>query len=180
MARRIWLAGIGAYGRAFEEGRDMVRGLSGDLSDKTSEAFESLAEKGERIEIAAKVKGAQLAGKASEMTDGLQSSLALDDRIQAMRNRLSGNGTEDRVEALEAQLARIETKLDALIKAQATPAAKGTTTKRTTTQRTSKTTAKKAPAKKTAAKTTTTKKTPAKKTPAKKSPAKKTTPKKSG
>ena len=86
MARRIWLAGIGAYGRAFEEGRDMMRGLSGDISDKTTNAFEALAEKGEEIEMAAKMKGVQLAGKASSLSGDVQSTLAIDDRIQAMRD----------------------------------------------------------------------------------------------
>ncbi len=140
MARRIWLAGIGAYGRAFEEGRDMAQRLSGDLSDKTSGAFDQLAERGEKIEMAAKVKGAQLAGKASGLTEELQSTLAIDDRIAAMRERLSGN---DRVEALEAKVASLEAKLEKLLAAQGTAAAKKSSTKRTTTQRT-----KKAPAKK--------------------------------
>ena len=75
---------------AFEEGRDMMRGLSGDLSDKTSNAFETLAEKGEQIEMAAKMKGVQLAGKASSLSGDVQSTLAIDERIQAMRDRLSG------------------------------------------------------------------------------------------
>lgn len=149
MARRIWLAGIGAYGRAFEEGRDMMKGLSGDLSDKTSNAFETLAEKGEQIEMAAKMKGAQLAGKASSLSGDVQSSLAIDERIQAMRDRLSGGGSDDRVAALEARLERMEAKLDRLVAAEA---ARAKAPKRATTQRTKKAPAKKAPAKRTAAK----------------------------
>ncbi|MGB3455018.1 MAG: phasin family protein [Litorimonas sp.] len=151
MARRIWLAGIGAYGRAFEEGRDMVKGLSGDLSDKTSNAFEQLAERGEKIEMAAKVKGAQLAGKASSLTDEVSSTLAIDERIAAMRDRLSGGGSEDRIAALEAKLSSIEAKLDKVLASQAP---KKASTKRTTTQRTKKAPVKKPAAKKPAAKTT--------------------------
>ena len=161
MARRIWLAGIGAYGRAFEEGRDMVRGLSGDISDKTSNAFDTLAEKGEKIEMAAKMKGVQLAGKASNLSGEVQNTLAIDDRIQAMRDRLSGAGGDDRIAVLEARLERMEAKLDRLVAAEA---ARAKAPKRASTTRTKKTTAKKAPAKK---------------APAKKAPAKKTT-KKSG
>lgn len=143
VARRIWLAGIGAYGKAFEEGRDRMKGLGGDISGKTSDAFETLAEKGERIEMAAKVKGAQLAGKASDLGDDIQSSLAIEDRIKAMRDRLKGHGSDDRHDAIEARLTSIEAKLDMLLKAPAT--------KRATTTRT-----KKAPAKKAAVKKTTT------------------------
>ena len=142
-ARRIWHAGIGAYGKAFEEGRDRVKGLSHNLSETTSEAFESLAEKGEKIEMAAKIKGAQLAGKASGIGSDLQANLAIDERIQGMRDRLSGGGNDT---AIDARLASIEAKLDALIAMQ-TPA-KTPSKKRTTTTRT-----KKAPAKKAAPKT---------------------------
>lgn len=131
MARKIWLAGIGAYGKAFEEGRDMVKGLGGNLSSGTTDMFENLAEKGEQLEMAAKVKGVQLAGKASE----LRSDMGIEDRIQAMRDRLSGGSSDDRMDAIEAHLASIEAKLDTLIKASAKP-------KRATTTRTKKTPAK--------------------------------------
>lgn len=151
VARRIWLAGIGAYGKAFEEGRDRVKGLSGGLSGKTSDAFETLAEKGERIEMAAKVKGAQLAGKASDLGDDIQSTLAIEDRIQAMRDRLTGHGSDGRHDAIEARLTSIEAKLDKLLKASAP--AKAPAKKRATTTRTKKAPVKKAPAKTTAKKT---------------------------
>ena len=162
MARRIWLAGIGAYGRAFEEGRDMMRGLSGDLSDKTSNAFDALAEKGEEIEKAAKMKGAEIAGKATSFSGDVQSSFAVDERIQAMRDRLSGGGSDARITALESRLERMEAKLDRLVAAEA---ARAKAPKRATTTRTQKTTT----AKKPVAKKTTTKKTTAKKSTPKKS-----------
>lgn len=122
-----------------------MKGLGGDISGKSSEAFETLAEKGERIEMAAKVKGAQLAGKASNLGEDIQSSLAIEDRIKAMRDRLKGQGSDDRHDAIEARLTSIEAKLDLLLKAP--------TTKRATTTRT-----KKAPVKKTVAKSTSKKK----------------------
>lgn len=147
-ARRIWLAGIGAYGKAFEEGRDRVRGLGNNLNESTSDAFETLAEKGEKIEMAAKMKGAQLVGKASglgsDLRSEIQSNLAIDERIQAMRDRLSGGGSSD--DAIEVRLASIEAKLDMLIAAQ-TPAKKPSP-KRATTTRTKKAPVKKAAPKK--------------------------------
>lgn len=150
MARRIWLAGIGAYGKAFEESRDAIRGFGSNVSGTTSDMFENLAEKGEKIEMAAKIKGAQLAGKASD----LNANLGIDERIQAMRDRLSGGDDDDRIAAVEARLSAIETKLDMLIKQTAKP--KRATPKRASTTRTrktpAKTTAKKPAAKSTAAK----------------------------
>lgn len=172
MARKIWLAGIGAYGKAFEEGRDMVKGMRGNLGGTTSDVFETLAEKGEQLETAAKVRGAQLAGKASD----LREDLGIEDRIQAMRDRLGSGSTEDRIDALEARLVGIETKLDALIKASAKPKPKRATTTRTTTAK--KPVAKKPAAKKPAAKKPAARKTAAKKTAAKKTTTRKTTAKK--
>jgi len=165
MARRIWLAGIGAYGKAFEESRDAIRGFSGNIGGTTSDVFESLAEKGEKLETAAKARGAKIAGKASDLND----SLGIDDRIQAMRDRLSGGSSDDRIDVVETRLTSIEAKLDALLKASASP-------KRATTTR--KTTAKKAPAKKAPAKKAAAKKAPVKKAPAKKTAAKTTAAKK--
>lgn len=148
MARRIWLAGIGAYGRAFEEGRDMVKGLGAKVPGAGSDMFEKLAEKGESLEMAAKIKGMQIAGKASELTDDIKSTVAVEDRIAAMRARLGGGGLDDRIDAVEERLARIEAKLDTLLAGSV----KKPSTKRTTTTRTKKAPTKKAPAKKAAAK----------------------------
>lgn len=136
VARRIWLAGIGAYGKAFEEGKDTLKGLTGG----TSGVFDDLAAKGEKIQQAAMVKGAQLAGKASDLKDDINA----EERISAMRARLLGGGSGDRIDAVEARLASIEDKLDALLKMQTKPTPKRAATRRTTT--TKKTAAKKKPA----------------------------------
>lgn len=153
-ARRIWLAGIGAYGKAFEEGVGALRGLGGSVSGTTSEAFESLAEKGESIENAAKMKGMEIAGKSGVFE--------IDDRIKAMRERLAenvpnlsslggrgglgsqaGKGSRDeRLEAIEMKLDTIEAKLDALLKAAAPK-------RRAATQKSKPVAAKKSNAKKT-------------------------------
>jgi len=51
-ARRIWLAGIGAYGRAFTEAQEAFK----DMSGGTSRVFEELVKKGEDIEEAVSSK----------------------------------------------------------------------------------------------------------------------------
>jgi len=50
--RKIWLAGIGAYGRAFAEAKGAVDSLTG----KGSEVFDELVQKGEVLEAVGKYK----------------------------------------------------------------------------------------------------------------------------
>lgn len=134
-ARRIWLAGIGAYGRALTE----AKGAVDDLSGKSSEVFEGLVQKGEMLEKVVEHKGKEMLDKS-----GIK-DFDINDRIKNMRERLSG-GKEDRVSELEAQVAELNAKLDALLKAQAKPARKTAAKKKTTTT-TKRTTTKKTPPK---------------------------------
>jgi polyhydroxyalkanoate synthesis regulator phasin len=132
-ARRIWLAGIGAYGRALTE----AKGAVDDLSGKSSQVFEDLVQKGEMLEKVVEYKGKEMLEKS-----GVK-DFDINDRIKAMREKLSGSKGE-RVAELEAQVAELNAKLDALQKAQSKPkpkrktTPKKTTTKRTTTKRTPK------------------------------------------
>lgn len=158
-ARRIWLAGIGAYGRAFTEAQEALK----DVTGKGSEVFDELVQKGEMLEMVGKAKGKEALEKAQipsfDMPD-----FDIDDRIKAMRSRLSRGGKdgaedavyEDRLAAVEAKLDRILDLLEPKKQARKKPV------KRATTTRTKKPAAKKPTAKKTAAK---------------KAPAKKATPK---
>ena len=50
-ARRIWLAGIGAYGRAFTEAQEAIK----DVTGKGSEIFDELVQKGEMLETMGKI-----------------------------------------------------------------------------------------------------------------------------
>jgi len=59
-ARRIWLAGIGAYGRAYTEAKDAVK----DAAGKGSGAFNDLVQKGEMLETVGKAKGKEILEKA--------------------------------------------------------------------------------------------------------------------
>ncbi len=136
-ARRIWLAGIGAYGRALTE----AKGAVDDLTGKSSEVFEDLVQKGEMLEKVVEYKGKEMIEKS-----GVK-DFDINDRIKAMREKLSG-GKGGRVEELEAQVAALNAKLDALQKSQSKPAPK-----------------RKTPVKKTTAKKATTKKTTTKRTP---------------
>lgn len=126
-ARRIWLAGIGAYGRALTE----AKGAVDDLTGKSSEVFEDLVQKGEMLEKVVEYKGKEMLDK-SRIKD-----FDINDRIKAMRERLSG-GKGDRVSDLEAEVEALKAKLDALEKAKTAPQKKKPAAKKktTTTQRT--------------------------------------------
>lgn len=143
-ARRIWLAGIGAYGRAFTEAQEALK----DVTGKGSEVFDDLVQKGEMLEMVGKAKGKEALEKAQipsfDMPD-----FDIDDRIKAMRSRLSRSGKdevgtaeyEDRLTAIEAKLDRILDLLEPKKPARKKPV------KRVTTTRTKKPVAKKAPKK---------------------------------
>lgn len=155
-ARRIWLAGVGAYGRAFSEAQEALK----DVTGKGSEIFDDLVKKGEVIEKVVEVKGKSMMDKASVP------SFDLDDRIQAMRSRLSRGDADDN--DFEERLSAVEAKLDKIIallepkkpvkKPVKKPAKKASTKRATTTRTTKKAAPKKKPAKKTATKKTTSKK----------------------
>lgn len=140
-ARRIWLAGVGAYGRAFSEAQEALK----DVTGKGSEIFDELVKKGEGIEKVVEVKGKSMMDKAPVP------NFDLDERIQAMRSRLSrgdtGNDFEERLSAVEAKLDKIIQLLEPKKKSVKKPVKKAST-KRTTTVRTKKMTAKKTPVKK--------------------------------
>jgi len=133
-ARRIWLAGIGAYGRAFTEAQEALK----DVTGKGSEVFDELVKKGEMLEMVGKAKGKEALEKAHipsfDMPD-----FDLDDRIKAMRARLSRGGDsavvsddfEDRLSAIEAKLDKILTIIEPKKPARKAPAKKRATTKRT-------------------------------------------------
>lgn len=116
-ARRIWLAGIGAYGRAYTETKEAIK----DASGEASEVFDSLVQKGEMLEMAVGMKSKEVIGKAGVP------DLHLDDRIKKMRERLKKANVFDRDEPtpvshdVEARLSAIEAKLDAILDAMGGP-----------------------------------------------------------
>lgn len=123
-ARRIWLAGIGVYGRAFTEAQETLKDVTGGASD----VFDSLVQKGEMIEMAVDAKRKDMMGKVPSFDIP---DMDMSERLQKMRSRLQrGDERSD----IEERLDRIEAKLDTLIKMS--EPAKKTTSRRTKTNRT--------------------------------------------
>ncbi len=168
-ARRIWLAGIGAYGRAFAEAQEALK----EVTDKGGDIFDDLVQKGEMIEKVVEYKGKEMLEKTREKTRDFGDidvpSLDIDDRIKRMRSRLSLGSRASHADTIEDRLAMVEAKLEAVLEQLAPPAPK---------KASKKTPAKKVVAKESAPKKkATTQRTPKKPT-AKKTTTKKTTGKK--
>lgn len=108
--RKIWLAGVGAYGRAYSEAKGAVDSLAG----KSSDVFDELVQKGEMIETVGKHKANELVGKGKSVVEDMTPDFEIDDRIAKMRARLSG-AVEKVDDRLEARMDRLEAKLDAIL-----------------------------------------------------------------
>ncbi len=168
LARQIWLAGVGAYGQAFDETQEQVSRRVAKVSEETSKLFEDLVSRGSDLEqkIGALGKMGAEAG-AEGLRRGTDMSLSLEDRLSRVRDMLglapAGSGLEAKVDRLESELAALNAKVDLLVEALA-PArkAKPVTRKKTaagkraavrkTTAAKKKAAGKKKPARKTSAK----------------------------
>lgn len=108
--RKIWLAGIGAYGRAVTEAKGAVDTLAG----KGSDVFDELVQKGEMLESVGKYKASELVGKGKAAVEDITPGFEIDDRIAKMRARLSG-AAEKQDDRLSARVDQLEAKLDAIL-----------------------------------------------------------------
>lgn len=136
-ARRIWLAGIGAYGRAFTEAQEALK----DVTGKSSDMFDDLVQKGEMIEMVVAAKRKDVVNKAKDAA-GIQDlkvpDLHIDERVKKMRSRLlRGEDLSEDIGSVEARLSAVEAKLDRVLKLLEKPRRK-TTPKRATTTKTVK------------------------------------------
>jgi len=107
MARKVWLAGLGAYGKGYEE----VKGRFETLSTDSNKLFNELVVKGEKLETEGKGKVEEVKTKVAEKTE-------IETRIETVRTKLGFNNTDtdQKVEELSA-------KIDALTEAVAKLAA---------------------------------------------------------
>jgi poly(hydroxyalkanoate) granule-associated protein len=101
LARKIWLAGIGAYGKGFDE----AQGQYEKLNSEATKLFNELVEKGEKLEGEAKEKFE--AEKANVKSN-------VETRVAEVRAKLGldANDTDQKIEELSA-------KIDALTEAVA-------------------------------------------------------------
>lgn len=118
IARKIWLAGVGAYGRVLSETQDRV----GKIAGSANEAFDQLVASGEKVEDSVRSRIAK--SGASERVVSLVDTVTkqakaqrdvLEDRIGAVRKTVVDTLSPysyltlvKRVDALEAEIAKLK------------------------------------------------------------------------
>jgi polyhydroxyalkanoate synthesis regulator phasin len=107
IARNIWLAGLGAYGRAFDEAVNRVKKGSKD----SPKLFKDLVKRGQALEEDAREKVQQ--------SDIVRTTSSLEERIKRVRANLSFGpiGLRDDIERLEHKIDALSRKIDGLGKA---------------------------------------------------------------
>jgi polyhydroxyalkanoate synthesis regulator phasin len=113
MARKVWLAGLGAYGKGYEE----VKGRFEALSTDSNKLFDELVVKGEKLETEGK-------GKVKEVTTKVAAKTEIETRIETVRTKLGFNNTDS-----DKKIEELSNKIDALTAAVAKLAAKPATKK---------------------------------------------------
>ena len=98
VARKIWLAGLGAYGKGYEE----IKGRFESLSTDSNKLFDELVVKGQELETEGK-------GKITEVKNDVVAKTEIESRIEAVRNKLGLNNTDN-----EQKIEDLSAKIDAL------------------------------------------------------------------
>lgn len=101
IARSIWLAGLGAYGRALDEAVNRYEQASTKVSKDTSKLFKELVQRGLELESSTRRKVSD--------SDLIKTTTTIEERLKKMRANLGfglTGGNQD--------LDRIERKLDIL------------------------------------------------------------------
>ncbi|MGK0248369.1 MAG: polyhydroxyalkanoate synthesis regulator phasin [Oleispira sp.] len=113
MARRIWLAGLGAYGKGYEE----VKGRIESLSTDSNKLFDELVIKGEKLEVEGK-------NIVKQVKDDVLAKTEIESRIETVRSKLDFTKTKTEN---DTKIEELSSKIDALTAAVAklaTPKAK--------------------------------------------------------
>ena len=102
LARKIWLAGIGAYGKGFDEAQEQYE----KLNTESAKLFNDLVERGEKLEVDAKEKFE--AEKESVKSN-------VEARVAEVREKL-GLDTDDTDKKIEELSAKIDALTEAVEK----------------------------------------------------------------
>ncbi len=105
IAKNIWLAGLGAYGRAFDEAQERI-----DKATKPPRLFKDLVKKGAKLEDEVKDSLANIRKSRTS---------SVEERISKVRENFNLNltGRSDELAEINAKLDKLTRKVDALAKA---------------------------------------------------------------
>ncbi|MFT5543920.1 MAG: polyhydroxyalkanoate synthesis regulator phasin [Glaciecola sp.] len=112
MARKVWLAGLGAYGKGYEE----VKGRIESLSTDSNKLFDELVAKGQKLETEGK-------GKVEEVKNEVVAKTEIESRIETVRAKLGFNSNNDNDQKIEELSSKIDALTAAVAKLAAKPAA---------------------------------------------------------
>lgn len=102
LARKIWLAGLGAYGKGFDE----AQGQYEKLNAEATKLFDELVEKGEKLEVEAK-------DKYEAEKENVKSNV--ENRVAEVRTKL-GLDNDDTDKKIEELSSKIDALTDAVSK----------------------------------------------------------------
>jgi poly(hydroxyalkanoate) granule-associated protein len=117
IARKIWLAGVGAYGRVLSEAQDRV----GKIAGTANQTFDQLVASGEEVEDAVRARIAK--SGASERVVSLVDTVAkqakaqreiLEDRIGQVRKTVVDTLSPYSIVSLSKQVEKLSKQVDAL------------------------------------------------------------------
>ncbi|MGB1201809.1 MAG: phasin-related domain-containing protein [Cognaticolwellia aestuarii] len=112
IARKVWLAGLGAYGKGYEE----IKGRIDVLSTDSNKLFDELVAKGQQLETEGK-------SKIEDVKNDVVAKTEIESRIETVRNKLGLNNA-DNEQKIEELSAKIDALTDAVAKLAAAPAEK--------------------------------------------------------
>ncbi len=101
VAKSIWLAGLGAYGKAFDEAVNQY----GKVSKETSKVFDDLVELGKKLDSESQAKLSNAKNKTTA---------TIEDRISKVRNSVNNMGALNFGGADNAKIDEVNAKVDAL------------------------------------------------------------------
>jgi len=98
-SRKIWLAGLGAYGKSFDEAQDRYE----QFNAETTKIFKNLVSQGEKIEAEAKQK---IKAKTAEVKEKVVEKTNVTERVADIRQKLGLESapSEDRIDDLSAKI----------------------------------------------------------------------------
>ena len=137
IARNIWLAGLGAYGKALDEAQDQYGKVTGKVNEQVEKVKTQTSEDTTRLFDELVAKGKKLEGdtqeRLSEVKDKASSNL--EERLAQVKSGLSFTSKSS---DLEAKIDAISQKLDLLVDSMGSkPAPKKATKKAASTKKAS-------------------------------------------
>ena len=121
IARKIWLAGVGAYGRAYDEATDAAE----KFAEKANHSFDDLVAKGEKIEdvVRARISKAPAGKKVADMVEDITKKTkdvaetrraALDARLDDVKKSLGDTFAPFNIAAISHAVEALTKQVEAL------------------------------------------------------------------